>query len=288
LTRAARANTSSDRMAGDFGTPVGLALQRRFMRHVVGVYCDFREHGQRSQVVYTAFVFSVDDHWMLITAGHCITDIEQVRARGGDLHRCSLIDSMGEGAAHLHPLPFAYDAAHPMNIGRLERIDYGVLIPPENTCQLLARNNIEPFDESAWEAEPARVLDYFLLGFPEDLNRLQGERVNFRASMFRVAKYDERPEDFPEEDPAIYWYGRVFENPLGSVRGCSGGPIVALSHPNDQGVSTYHLIALQSTAMGRDIKGMLMQPLGQLVRACQAGTFNNQDDEEPQEPAPRD
>ena len=189
-----------------------------------------------------------------------------------------LIDGMGEGAAHFHPLPFAYDAAHPTNIGRFERIDYGVLIPPANTCRLLTANNVEPFDENAWAAEPEPVLDYFLLGFPERLNQPQGERVNFRASMFRVARYAERPEDFPAEAPEIFFYGHVIENPLGSVRGCSGGPIVALSHPNAEGTTTYHLVALQSTAIGRDIKGMLMAPLGQLVRECRAGV---EDDEEP-------
>lgn len=69
------------------------------------------------------------------------------------------------------------------------------------------RENEVRFDEHAWDAEPAIVLDYFLLGFPEDLNQLRGNLVNFRASMFRVARYAERPDDFPEEDPAIYFYG---------------------------------------------------------------------------------
>jgi hypothetical protein len=31
-------------MGADMGTPEGLALQRRFMRHVVGIYCEFREN----------------------------------------------------------------------------------------------------------------------------------------------------------------------------------------------------------------------------------------------------
>ena len=201
------------------------------MRHVVGIYCEFRENEVRRQVVYTGFIFSVEEQWMLITAGHCITDIEQIRAKGGELRRCMLIDSLGEGAEHLHPVPFAYDAAYPINIGRFERIDYGVMVLPENTCRLLEANNISAFDEHAWDAEPAIVLDYFLLGFPEDLNQLRGNLVNFRASMFRVARYAERPDDFPEEDPAIYFYGRVIENPVGNVRGCSGGPIVLATLP---------------------------------------------------------
>jgi hypothetical protein len=67
-------------MGADMGTPEGLALQRRFMRHVVGIYCEFRENEVRRQVLYTGFIFSVEEQWMLITAGHCITDIEQIRA----------------------------------------------------------------------------------------------------------------------------------------------------------------------------------------------------------------
>jgi hypothetical protein len=259
-------------MTADFGTPEGIALQRRFMRHVVGLYCEFQEEdGELRQLVYTAFVFSVDGYWLLITAGHCITDIAGIRARRGELQRCKLIDSMGEGATHFHPVPFDYDAASPMNIGRFENIDYGVLFPPDNTRRLLMANNVEPFDENSWDAAPQLLADYFLLGFPVTLNQLQGNRVNFRASMFRIARYAERPDEFPLEDPAIFFYGRVVENPLDNVKGCSGGPIVGLSPPNAQGTSTYHLLALQSTAIGRDIKGMLMAPLGQLVREVLAG-----------------
>jgi hypothetical protein len=84
--------------------------------------------------------------------------------------------------------------------------------------------------------------------------------------MFRVARYTERPEDFPETDPPIYFYGHVIEHALDSLKGCSGGPIVSLSHPDCEGRARYHLVAMQVTTMGSDIKGMLMPPLGELVR----------------------
>lgn len=74
-------------MNADVGSPHGLALQRRFMQHVVGIYCDFLVDRERPQVVYTGFLFSVEGRWMLITAGHCITYIEQIRATGGELRR---------------------------------------------------------------------------------------------------------------------------------------------------------------------------------------------------------
>jgi hypothetical protein len=253
-------------MAPDIGTPEGIRLTRRLMRHVVAIYFDFELEEKHWQFVHTAFVFSVNGRWMLMTAGHCVTDIARIRDSGGRLHRCKLVDFMGEGATYQHPLPFDYDGASPMHIGVRENIDYGVLVPQINTCQLLSANSVEPFDERMWDTEPAAAQNYFLLGFPAELNQLKGNEVSINASMFRLTRYAQRPEDFPDEDPPIYFYGRVIEQPLDSLKGCSGGPIVALSPPNAGGQSTYHLVAMQVTTMGSDIKGMLMPPLGGLVR----------------------
>jgi hypothetical protein len=257
-------------MAPDIGTPESVRLTRRLMRHVVAIYFDFNLNEEHLQFVQTAFVFAVDGRWMLMTAGHCVTDIADIRRSGAKLHRSKLVDFMGEGATYQHPIPFDYDGASPMHIGVRENIDYGVLVPHVNTCQLLSANNVEPFDERMWDTEPSSVQNYFLLGFPAELNQLKGNQVNINASMFRLTRYAERPEDFPSEDPPIYFYGRVIEQPLGSLKGCSGGPIVALSPPNAEGQSTYHLVAMQVTTMGLDIKGMLMPPLGGLVRGLLA------------------
>jgi hypothetical protein len=249
------------------GTPMGVELTRRIMRHVVGIYYDFTLEGERRQVVQTAFLFSVAGRWMLMTAGHCISDIRAFRDRGGILRRCRLIDCMGEGAEHVEPVPLSYDDASPLPLGIREHIDYGVLFPPDNACHLLAANNLVPFDEDAWNEEPGEARDYFLLGFPDQLNAYRGNLINVRASMMRLRRYAERPEDFPEEDPpGMFFYGRAIEQPLNSLRGFSGGPIVSMSHPDQDGTAHYYLVALQSTSMGDDVKGMLMRPLGELVR----------------------
>jgi hypothetical protein len=262
-------------MAPDIGSREGVRLTRRLMRHVVAIYFDFILKEEHLQFVQTAFVFAVDGRWMLMTAGHCVTDIVKLRESGATLYRSKLVDFMGEGATYEHPIPFDYDGASPMHIGVRENIDYGVLIPQLNTCQLLSANNIEPFDERMWDTDPASVQNYFLLGFPAEVNRLKGNLVNINASMFRLTRYAERPEDFPCEDPPIYFYGRVIEQPLDSLKGCSGGPIVALSPANAEGQSTYHLVAMQVTTMGLDIKGMLMPPLGGLVRELLARGADN-------------
>ena len=121
----------------DIGTTEGIALTKRIMHHVVGIYFEIQFKGQPlRQFVHTAFLFSVGGRWMLMTAGHCVTDIREMREHGGALVRSKLIDSMGEGASYRDPVPFAYDESHPMHIGVTEDIDYGVLFPPQNTCQV--------------------------------------------------------------------------------------------------------------------------------------------------------
>lgn len=250
----------------DVGTPEGAQLTVRLMRHVVAIYFDFEVNKERVQFAHTAFVFSVEDRWLLMTAGHCVTEIEKARAQGGVLKRCLLFDCMGEDAVWAHPVPFPYDAAYPMNIGVNENIDYGVLFPPQNTCHLLQANNVVPFDETYWDAEPAEVEDYFMLGFPAELNVYKGNLVNVKASMFRLTKHAERPEGFPETDEPFYFYGHVIEHPLNSLKGVSGGPIIALTPTDEHGTASYYLVAMQSTRIGSDIKGMLMPPLGVFIR----------------------
>lgn len=191
------------------GGPRETALALRLLCHVVTIYYDFHLQGKRHQFVHTAFLFSVKSRWLMVTAGHCVTEIEQIRGLGGELKECLLFDSMGEGATfHEPPLPLPYDAALPMHIGARDEFDYGVIFPSGNTCRLLAANRIRPFDEEAWDAELGEVEDYFIVGFPAELNQLQGNRVNLNASMLRLSRYQERPEDFPETDTDVFFYGR--------------------------------------------------------------------------------
>jgi hypothetical protein len=249
------------------------------LRHMVGIYFDFRLNGERHQFVQTAFVFAVEGRWLLMTAGHCVTDIAKIRAAGGILTACLLIDSLGEGAQHFQPVPINYDDAQPTHIGINESIDYGILVLNVNICRLLAANNIQPFDERAWDAEPAGPQEYFLVGFPAQVNQLQGNRVTFNASMFRLERYAERPDDFPPTDLPLYFYGRAIAHPLDSLCGCSGGPILAFAPPDQEGHSRVHLIAMQVSTLGEHIKGMLMPPLGDLVRDILNGRYGDDGDD---------
>jgi len=247
----------------EIGTPEGIALTRQLMRHVVGIYFDLQRGDDRLQFIYTATIFSVEDRWLIMTAGHNITEIAEARRRGWEIGRCLLVDSLGEGAQFGNQIPLPYDDVHPLHLGTDPSIDYGWVVPTVNTCRLLAANRITPFTEVAWANDPPVGCEYYLLGFPGKTNVYRGNWITVNASMFRLRRYAERPDDFPETNVQLFFYGRVIENPLGSVAGCSGGPIVSVVGPDAEGNVTYNLVALQSTQMGQDIKGMLMRPLGQ-------------------------
>lgn len=67
----------------------------------------------------TALVLSVAEQWFLVTAGHCIVEIEEIT----DVHGCQIagcwpIDSLGLGAEHSEPIPFAYANSYPVQLSK--------------------------------------------------------------------------------------------------------------------------------------------------------------------------
>jgi hypothetical protein len=73
----------------------------------------------------------------------------------------------------------------PLPLGVREHLDYGVLFPPDSACQLLVANDLASFDEDAWNEGPGEARDYFLLGFPDQLNEYRGNLINVRTSTMR-------------------------------------------------------------------------------------------------------
>ena len=85
-----------------------------FHRHVVPVYFDMKRGADHRRFIITTFVMSIYEQWFLVTAGHCIENIEKLTEAGYKITRCWLIDSMGTGAAHRHPIPFENKGVRPL------------------------------------------------------------------------------------------------------------------------------------------------------------------------------
>src|SRR5437868_978790 len=70
-------------------------MVRFFQRHVVPVQFDFTHEGKKHHAAISTFLISVRDQWLLVTAGHCIRNIENTLATGAKLDSVWLIDCMG-------------------------------------------------------------------------------------------------------------------------------------------------------------------------------------------------
>jgi len=217
-----------------------------FLRHLVPVLFTFQRGADSQSIVVTAFVLSVANQWFLITAGHCIHDIEErTTEHGYQITGCYMIDSLGVGAKHREPIPFVYRDSSPTYLSEDQDFDYGVMVLSPYYQQLLEKNNIQALNEEAWKKQPAKVDFYWLLGIPEELTRVNPENIEITPTLHKVEPLSERPDKFPATDVPLF-YGRIgLGEGVTTIKGMSGGPIFAF-HKNEKGQLKYWLTALQS------------------------------------------
>ena len=222
-----------------------------FYKHIVPILFTFQKGEEYQNVVVTAFVLSVFDQWFLITAGHCIAEIDKIRNESGyNLVRCKLIDCLGLDAANKLLIPFVYDALSPSRLSDDYAFDYGVIRLSEYYKGLLIANNVRALDEEVWKEQPTKVDFYILLGIPAELVRTNSEIVSITPAMFQVDALKEKPEGFSDTDvPLFYGHVNLYDE-INSVKGMSGGPIFAF-YKNEKGEVRYWLTALQSRTLSK-------------------------------------
>jgi hypothetical protein len=244
-------------------------LLKHFLRHVVPIYFDLRRKDAKPvHLIYTAFLFSVYDHWMLMTAGHGITKIAELRKAGYELANCALLDSLGTEAKYFHPVPFDYDHADPQVPASAVGWDYGVLFPTANHRELLEANGVRPLTEQWGNGEhPPEAEEYKLLGIPEQMTvETAPHRATLVPMFVRLDRVSQRPEGFCDTTAPMF-YGRLPSAlPLTEIAGMSGGPIFAIARVN--GDARYWLHAMQvSWLRGTPfVSAMLMQPFCQFLK----------------------
>lgn len=243
-----------------------------FLRHVVVIYLRLAKGSDQRDIFLTGFVLSVHNCWLLMTAGHCITDIEKCRKNGYEITAARLLDGLAANARFQdQPVPFDYDSAKPMMIGRHHTADYGVLFVPDNTRAQLEVSRFVALTEKWWEPEVDRVDKFWMVGSPEvGIEQLGPDRFNVMSIAMPLVEEKERPEGFEEPElPAFY--GRLLENPLPSLKGLSGAPIFAITSEGEQ--ARYSLYAMQVSALrgGKHISGMFIRPLAKLLQEVAEG-----------------
>lgn len=238
-----------------------------FQRHVVPILFCFSKGDRAHFSVITSLLLSVRDELFLVTAGHCIDDVQRNLDGGANLERVLLIDSMGDGAMHNHPVPFYWgeDVA-----GRLfpdPDHDFGLVILDDITGRALLANGLVPLTEQVWELQPDKPEHFFMVGVPAELATPASPVTRLAAVLLKVVEAPERPAELRQTN-AVRWYGHVTLPPegLADIAGMSGGPIFSYKRGLD-GQGKYWLHAIQSAwhKPTRAIAACPTRPLGQLI-----------------------
>jgi hypothetical protein len=215
-----------------------------------------RDVGEKKFFAYSGFIMSVRGVWCLVTAGHCIENLEQpLRAKQIRLTNCLLADYFGDAPRVREPMPFDYEGAHALAVhDPAAGLDFALVPLREFYRMSLEANGIRAISEENWVAQEPDACDFFaILGLPEclvpDPGALvpHGDRVagHVNPTLVWVSPVTLPPEELPAA--TFPWFiGRVgAAAALPSIVGMSGGPIFGFKKGED-GLLRYWIVAVQS------------------------------------------
>lgn len=238
-----------------------------FDRHLVGIAGTQLVGSPRKSHTFliAGFVVSVSEHWFLITAGHCLEQLDAA-IEHTSVESINLIDSMGEGAIDHTPIYFDYREAPKQYFHDEIGIDCGFIYLRPYYKSLLKANGVVALDEIQWKRQPdTSEFDVcWMLGLPtEFIDNSDSASVLFRTAFFPLDAVIETPEPFkrdsptglPAEDAILrdgMFYGKIHEDidlpkddrGRDDIRGMSGGPIFGFARRGE--ALKYWLIAAQS------------------------------------------
>lgn len=217
-----------------------------FHRHVIPMVLVLKKGEILAPTVITTFVLSVREKWFLVTAGHCLKQIDDYKKEGYTTNQCFLMDSMGTGATHFEPIIFTFEQSKPQYIFSdtpNDKMDYGIIPLSEYYRGLLKANNICPLSEEVWKFQPEEPELFALIGVPGEFVQPGQKSVGVVTSLNFIDEC-ERPEKLSETEMPMFYGKILLHKNQRSVKGMSGGPIFAFKQINGQ--YRYWLKALQS------------------------------------------
>jgi hypothetical protein len=242
-------------------------MVRFFHRHLAPILFTISKDDAEHQFVVTAFVLSVEDKWFLVTAGHCLREIEEYKSHRYTVSSCALIDSLGTDPKDDYSIPFAYELASPQYLSQDLEYDYGIIALSTYYREHLQMQGIHPLTERVWDNLPDSFHSYKLLGIPYELLEITPHLIRVITTLHNIDPLQEWPEDI-EEPSSPQFLGKIaLGDGLNSIRGTSGGPIFGFKK-DESGHFRYWLVALQSRWLRRSriIIGCPMKLLGDFLR----------------------
>lgn len=287
-------------------------------RHIVGIAWTDAPRSESDKVnpksvrhfVASGFVVTVDDHWVLVTAGHILRDINSMLKAGRMITAAWLADGW-QAAGVLpawHPFPLEEAIRTGGAAGLLnesEGWDYGIIPLSPLYAANLSNGGVVPINEAAWENPPDVLDGHLVLGFANEDKHFE-RRATHAESIFAcqasLTILSVKPTQEPPEclrANSDRFYAQVFldtsldgelASPLKSIEGLSGGPVFGFKRDTD-GRYRYWAIAVQSAwaAESRVLVACPLKPiLFEIARQLKAATVPNSEAVKRLEcPAPR-
>lgn len=237
-----------------------------FNQHCVPLHVHFNKGKENHHYVFSTFIISIANEWFMITAGHCLREIEKVKNAGYSIVKTNLIDFVGKNAKHFQPIPFDFGSSHSAHLAD-DKYDYGIIHISYYYRRLTESNSIIALNEEVWEKQPKDPDFYFLLGVPDQLTQVTENKIRIIPAIYLVTKCDSVPEEFEKTDAPTF-YGKVqLDSKVSSILGMSGGPLLSFKK-TESGDLKYWLCAVQSRWIPRKklIAACLMKPFASFVR----------------------
>jgi len=243
-----------------------------FHRHVIPIYISLESQAYSHQYIISSFVLSVYDEWFLVTAGHCVDDVHNAVKNGYKITHCRLIDCMGAGARHMHPIPYDFKEDTAFKLCYDPKYDYGILLLEPNTVNLLKANGVVPLTEQMWESQPESPESFKMVGIPDELSKSDKNQALVTSIVHNITELPERPECFEETDAPTFFGEVKLMPPMTTIIGMSGGPIFSFE-TQENGQLKYWLHAVQSRWVPSKgvIAACLMKPLGDFIKEVMDG-----------------
>ncbi|WP_144657849.1 hypothetical protein [Achromobacter dolens] len=248
-----------------------LDVQQRLVEllasHFVPFAVQITRRDEAHRMVYSSLVVESGDEWFLITAAHCIQELEALFAEGWSYQASWLLDGLAPKRRDEKVIPFDWSAAQ---YSCSKDIDVGFVKISNYYKETLSANGVVPFKSENFKVPESSALGFCLLGSPLELmDSSLSMRMLTSIVLIPVDRLDERPPEM-NHTRVERWYAKIeMPDGLEDIRGMSGGAIIAFRAGSD-GILEYWPVAIQSAWMQStvNIAACPVRDLDGLIATC--------------------
>lgn len=199
----------------------------------------------------SCFVVEIEQHWLLVTAGHVISGIQEAIASGAVFSDFNLHDKLA-GNTFPFSVPIPFDVKDWVVLdGDPQGADYAAAPLSNLIVQNLHAGGVRPIGESVFGIAPFDQYPHWLLaGTRNESFEVVGGRDTLKLTLIPLAP-STAPEGVVDSGEGHRVFAKMLSRPdldavqVTDVRGMSGGPIFGLRECG--GEVRYWLMGLQSS-----------------------------------------